>query len=80
MASKQPFRIFDWKQKLTGWSIRLSKVIKHKVLSKSRNALIISAEGAAKDNNVLGQEGKKDFDSKLKSTLKKTWELYEIKA
>lgn len=74
MASKQPFRFFDWKQKLTGWGIRLNKTIKHKVLSKSRNALIISGQSSS------GQADKPDFETKLKSSLKKTWELYEVKA
>jgi hypothetical protein len=43
MASKQVFKFFDWKDKLTKLGIRLNKTIKHKVLSKSRNALIISS-------------------------------------
>jgi hypothetical protein len=44
MASKQPLKFFDWKQKLTNWSIRLNKIIKHKILSKSRNALVITLQ------------------------------------
>lgn len=42
MASKIPFKIFDWKSKLTKLSIRINKTIKHRILSKSRNVLIIS--------------------------------------
>lgn len=41
MASKQPFKFFDWKQKLTRFYLRISKTISHRVLAKSRNALLL---------------------------------------
>lgn len=53
MASKQPFKIFDWKKKLITWSIKINKTIKHKVLSKSRNALIITADDIGSPINPL---------------------------
>ncbi len=68
MASKQVFKFFDWRDKLTKLSIRLNKTIKHKILSKSRNALIISTQSQKTTQPA--------FDNKLKAALKKTWEIY----
>lgn len=85
MASKLPYKFFDWKQKLTSWSIRINKTIKHRILSKSRNALIITSQLSSpssslhsnKDNNFVGTKSSvRGFDDKLKQNLQKTWELY----
>lgn len=77
MASKQPFNFFDWKQKLTSWSIRINKTIKHKVLSKSRNALIISTSNSNSNKSAaFEQQDKIGFETKFKNVLKKTWEIY----
>lgn len=53
MASKLPFKFFDWKQKLATWSIRINKTIKHKVLAKSRNALIITTSPSTNDHKLF---------------------------
>jgi hypothetical protein len=42
MASKQPFKFINVKQTLLTWSIRLNKFFKHRLLSKRKNALIIT--------------------------------------
>lgn len=42
MASKQPFKLFDITQKLTKFSIRIGKFLKHRLLSKRKNLLLIS--------------------------------------
>lgn len=79
MASKLPYKFFDWKQKLTSWSVRINKTIKHRILSKSRNALIITNQSSSPiDNNNSNDNGNsvsnvKGFDAKLKQTLQKTW-------
>lgn len=52
MASKVPQKLFNIKQKLTSLTLRINKVIKHKVLSKSRNALIITS---STNNNPVGE-------------------------
>lgn len=70
MASKQPFKLIDWKQKIVRLSLRVNKFFKHKILSKSRNALILS-------DSQSGVETHR-FTDKLKGSLKKTWEIYEI--
>ena len=44
MASKQPFKLFDVQQKLTRWSIRINKFLKHRLLSKRKHVLLISNE------------------------------------
>ena len=41
MASKQPFKLINITSKLKSWSLRLKKVINHRVLSKRRNLLLI---------------------------------------
>ena len=56
MASKVPQKLFNIKQKLTSLTLRINKVIKHKVLSKSRNALIITSS----TNNYPVGEGNVD--------------------
>ena len=76
MASKQPLKLFDWKQKLTRWSLRINKTLKHKILSESRNVLVISSspnsDSISEDNQNL------NFDSKLMKMIKKTWEIYQL--
>lgn len=86
MASKLPYKFFDWKQKLASWSIRLNKTIKHRILSKSRNALIITNQSSSSlssssspllDKNIVDTKNNvRSFDDKLKQNLQKTWELY----
>lgn len=71
MASKQPFKLFDWKQKLKRFYLRSSKTISHKVLSKARNALLLKSSLAA--DEAITQ----NFANKLKKNLRRTWDIYE---
>ena len=71
MASKQPFKFFDWKQKLTRLYLRLNKTIAHRVLAKSRNALLLDYD-ISPDNSGL------EFGNKLRKKLNKTWEIYDL--
>ena len=41
MASKQPYKLINITQKLTTWSIRINKFLKHRLLSKRKHVLII---------------------------------------
>ena len=70
MASKQPFKLLDLKQKAARLSTRIYKVVKHKILSKSRNAMILRDQSAGKEADA--------FVQKLVNNLKKTWEIYEV--
>ncbi len=76
MASKQPLKLFDWKQKLTRWSLRINKTLKHKILSKSRNVLVISSSSNFESMNE--DKENLNFDSKLMKMIKKTWEIYPL--
>jgi hypothetical protein len=44
MASKQPFKLIDVKNKLQVWSVKIKKVFQHRVLSQRRSALFIGHE------------------------------------
>jgi hypothetical protein len=44
MASKQPFKLINITQKLTTWSIRINKFLKHRLLSKRKNVLLIGED------------------------------------
>lgn len=70
MASKQPFKFLDVKHKAERFYIRLAKVIKHKIMSKSRHALLLRDFEASPEAN--------NFVEKLKGTLKKTWDIEEV--
>lgn len=50
MASKQPFKLFNITQKLTTWSIRINKFLKHRLLSKRKHVLLISDEDPSNFN------------------------------
>lgn len=52
MASKLPHKFINIKQKLTNLSIRINKVIQHKILSKSRNVLIITSSSINQSINM----------------------------
>ena len=66
MASKQPFKLINIQNKLKVWSIRVQKIIKHRILSKRRNALLI------------GSNPNEEFKDKLKARMTKTWDIYEV--